>query len=387
MMETGAWGLSSLPQKYNKENFKLSMAAKRDNFLETTKKTIAERVSWRCSFPGCSAATIGPNPNNPGKSLKNGKACHIAAASPNGPRYDANQTQDERKAPENGIWLCGLHADLIDNDEGSFSDSTLKQWKKIAESIAYDKLRTTNFSSEDLPTTLIQIGHNIVIECVWADIQNDKWAFRMENFIIGNQTDLDQFLCNYPKIDKYQKYLVVESQGDGRTFKDKPRIQKGKYFDIISFPINEKVARIDSDKLWDAPFVYKNGSMDLDFSMEKMEGNYACIQNMIMLLGTEQGGWFADIEFGTFTAKYYKLFKDNFDILGRIMKLEISRKATIPEKPGCLDNKDQDQPSFSYLNRVDFVRVKGIKDGNLILEAKLQFSDGECWEGELPLLV
>ena len=363
------------------------MTTKRHNFSEPTKKTIAERVAWRCSFPGCSAATIGPNPNNPEKSIKNGKACHIAAASPNGPRYDASQTEEERKSHKNGIWMCSLHADLIDSDEDSFSVSTLKQWKEIAECTAYDKLRTINFSTDDLPTSLVQVGHLIIIECVWADIQNDKWSFRIENFIVGNQHDLDKYLNDYQKIDKYQKYLVVESQGDGRTFKDKPRIQKGKHFDIISFSINKKVARIDSDKVWDAPFVYKNGSMDLDLSMEKMEGNYACIQNMIMLLGTEQGGWWADGEFGTFTSKYYKLFKDNFDTLGRVMKLEISRKATIPEKPGLLDDKDHDQPSFSYLNRVDFIKIKGIKDGNLMLDAKLEFSNSEYWEGELPILV
>lgn len=107
----------------------------RDDFtLETTRK-LGERVNFLCSNPTCSSQTKGPH-SDPTKSVTTGIACHIHAASPGGPRYDASQTPDERKAVENGIWLCTTCSTRIDRDPDKYPVETLRAWKEAAERAA-----------------------------------------------------------------------------------------------------------------------------------------------------------------------------------------------------------------------------------------------------------
>ena len=54
----------------------------RDDFTPSTKKVMAERVAWRCSFPSCGVITIGPKMGDSSKSINLSEAAHIHAASP-----------------------------------------------------------------------------------------------------------------------------------------------------------------------------------------------------------------------------------------------------------------------------------------------------------------
>lgn len=65
-----------------------------------------------------------------------GKAAHITAAAKGGPRYDPSLTREERRSIQNGIWLCAVHADLVDKDEAAFSVTLLRKWREQAEKLA-----------------------------------------------------------------------------------------------------------------------------------------------------------------------------------------------------------------------------------------------------------
>ncbi len=65
----------------------------RDDFLQSTKDLLANRVGWKCSNPNCRKATRGAGAEKT-KIINTGVACHITAASKNGPRYDGNITSD-----------------------------------------------------------------------------------------------------------------------------------------------------------------------------------------------------------------------------------------------------------------------------------------------------
>lgn len=92
----------------------------RDDFTEAVKDSVASRVGFKCSNPDCRAPTAGPQTDS-SKSLNLGVAAHITAASPGGPRYDPNLTPEQRRSPENAIWLCQTHAKLVDNDPTRFT--------------------------------------------------------------------------------------------------------------------------------------------------------------------------------------------------------------------------------------------------------------------------
>jgi hypothetical protein len=70
---------------------------------------------------------------DPNKSINVGFAAHITAAAEGGCRYDPSLTNQQRQDIENGIWLCGTCAKLIDSDEARYTVEVLRKWKRSAE--------------------------------------------------------------------------------------------------------------------------------------------------------------------------------------------------------------------------------------------------------------
>jgi hypothetical protein len=100
----------------------------RDEFSEKTKRVLAQRAAYRCSDPSCRAPTVFPHADET-KSVLTGVAAHICAAAAGGPRYEGNQSPEERRSPSNGIWLCHSHSDRVDKDEQRYPAPLLRRWK------------------------------------------------------------------------------------------------------------------------------------------------------------------------------------------------------------------------------------------------------------------
>jgi hypothetical protein len=81
---------------------------------------------------------------DPAGILNVGVAAHITAASPDGPRYEPTLTSDQRRHPDNGIWLCQTHGKLVDNDPNAYPVSLLRKWKQDAENTARDAIGRTD---------------------------------------------------------------------------------------------------------------------------------------------------------------------------------------------------------------------------------------------------
>lgn len=108
--------------------------ANRDNFNRGVVDRLAKRVGMRCSNPDCRRPTAGPD--TAGGTTNLGVAAHITAASSGGARYDPKLSSDERASISNGIWLCQVHAKLIDDDELRYTSALLREWKETAEHMA-----------------------------------------------------------------------------------------------------------------------------------------------------------------------------------------------------------------------------------------------------------
>jgi len=83
-----------------------------------------------------------------------GRICHIRARNPEGPRYDASQTEEARNSFENLILLCPIHHDVIDADEISYTVERLAQLKFERES----SVSTTFSLSDELSRSLISLS-------------------------------------------------------------------------------------------------------------------------------------------------------------------------------------------------------------------------------------
>lgn len=106
-----------------------------DGFSKSVVESLAKQVAYVCSNPACNTQTLGPSAKHSG-STNVGVAAHICAASPGGPRYETNQSPEERRSAANGIWVCNNCSRRIDSDEKSYSRELLHQWKASAVSAA-----------------------------------------------------------------------------------------------------------------------------------------------------------------------------------------------------------------------------------------------------------
>lgn len=106
----------------------------RDDFSQGVQDQIAKKSGYRCSNPDCplrGTMLIGPSRNFK-RVVYTGVAAHICAAAPGGPRYDPAMTHEERSAEENGLFLCGHCARLIDTDVEAYPPELLRQWRMQA---------------------------------------------------------------------------------------------------------------------------------------------------------------------------------------------------------------------------------------------------------------
>lgn len=124
----------------------------RDEFTNKTKLTIAKRAGWLCSDPSCRRHTVGSNSDGDGE-INLGVAAHICAAASGGPRYDPKMTSEERRSPNNGIWMCQLHSKAVDAKDSVFTVELLQKWKAQAQK---DSWRRVLYN--DLPNSVVDQG-------------------------------------------------------------------------------------------------------------------------------------------------------------------------------------------------------------------------------------
>lgn len=105
----------------------------RANFTTKVRGLIESAAGHQCSFPACNCRTIGPGTTSEYIS-NSGYAAHIYAASSGGPRGQGGLSEAELKGAGNGIWLCGKHAKLVDNNKGNaYPPETLHSYKALHE--------------------------------------------------------------------------------------------------------------------------------------------------------------------------------------------------------------------------------------------------------------
>lgn len=152
-----------------------------DGFSKAVVESLAKQVAYLCSNPACNTQTLGPSAKDSG-STNVGIAAHICAASPGGPRYDPNQSQEERRSAENGIWVCNNCSRRIDSDERSYSKTLLLEWKKTAVAAASRQIGHKVLNEADVDARLAS---------AFKTLPSQQSRFAVSNVHRATQTYLD----------------------------------------------------------------------------------------------------------------------------------------------------------------------------------------------------
>ncbi len=114
-----------------------------------THKMLWGRAASRCSVADCRRLLYREATESDSESLI-GEACHIVAASPQGPRGDPLLPDDQMDEYQNLILLCAVHHKVVDDQPGKYSVQYLKEIKKshedwVMQSLSdYDPLQQKN---------------------------------------------------------------------------------------------------------------------------------------------------------------------------------------------------------------------------------------------------
>lgn len=123
----------------------------RKNFTPSIVKKIATNAMYICSNPYCLKFT--GYSTTEGKTRSIAESAHINAASQNGPR--SSQTdEDYLESEKNGIWLCKICHDKVDDDTSFYTENVLKEWKKNHESVI------RNIVGKDLESALLNLRNH-----------------------------------------------------------------------------------------------------------------------------------------------------------------------------------------------------------------------------------
>lgn len=362
--------------------------SKRDDFTPTTKRIMAERVGWRCSFPNCGRITIGPKMGEHDKSLNLGEAAHIVAAAKDGPRFDENTTAEYRKSIHNGIWMCRSHARFIDSDYTEFSVDTLKLWKNEAEERAYELLEQQDSYKFVSKGTLVALGFNIIFEGSWESVDNNIWTFKLKRFIEGDSSVLKSYADAFSSIDRNQRFVSVSSQGDARIIKNPVRIiYQPDGAELISIEVSERVVaslpeHMGSDFMLgdDGDLIVENGEIKL------ISGIDSAIQSISTSAGMLYGEYFLDRTAGSFISDYYNKYKDDAYLLNEMFKLELIRLSLVPRQN---DSDEIINPPLDFIKEVQSVSLLRVDEGmsRAILELKLKLGNGNYWQGNISVYI
>jgi len=190
------------------------MGDKAREYKRTTIRRLDTLSANECYAPTCTKNLIAEDE----KTIIS-KICHIEAASKNGPRYNPNMSDDERRDFNNLILLCDEHHNIIDNKENEsiYPVVLLREWKINHESKLLYKHLSQNSSL--LNQAIMALAD---IELEESEIDNDTKSYAIDNKIAYNNIQENFYL-----IEEYKAYsgkidlLYSELEKSGTFKKEK----------------------------------------------------------------------------------------------------------------------------------------------------------------------
>jgi hypothetical protein len=325
----------------------------RDDFLPASKRAVALRAGYRCSFTNCGIPTVGPSAESTKAVANIGEAAHISGAAPGAKRYDPAMTTEERSDIDNAIWLCAKHARLVDRDDVTYTVNDLHEMKRVHEGQCFDALHRE--PSLGRGTDLIGFGLDIVCVGEIVSVKGSAWTLSIDHFIIGDFGALVSFSEAVERGNSTASFVLVNKLGDGRTLANAPSVERRESGYLVICSVNPSVPRTQARKL-PADF-YLSDKHDLEVDdkgdIKLISGAGSVSQKIKMVLSHHLGESPFNPEFGTRLAEYYALYRAS-PWLGRLIKLEAIRQAAIPYRDPLLR---RDYTPLHCVDRVHDVEV------------------------------
>src|ERR1043165_3186489 len=233
--------------------------------LKTVKRLFAVSRN-RCGFPACEIPLVEVS------GTITGEIAHIRASSPNGPRYDSAQSDEDRNEFGNLMLLCSRHHTIIDTELEEYTVSVLEKMKREHEANGIVEISPAlNIAAQGLikkyeTIVIVNSGGNVafkspgVIQAQTLNLKTTKKTVRINppSDAIGAVALFASYIeylireyQHYQKLDVEKpdsKYMIIWSAIKGRYGAKWQTIPVGRFEDLVSFLQrridNSKVGRI-----------------------------------------------------------------------------------------------------------------------------------------------
>lgn len=354
----------------------------RDDFSSKTKNALALRANFKCSFTDCGVPTSGPNDSSPDSVTKIGVAAHIHGASPLGPRYLSSMSSEERTSISNGIWLCPTHSTLIDKDTTKYTADFLREMKAAHEiqiQSAMSGLKKANID-------LIALGPDLVFSGELIGFKGDVWQLRILHFIVGDLHTLISFSERYEQSDPYDRYILVNSLGDGRQMAGPPELSQSDSGYVVTTKVRNSFLRINAHNL---PC---DLALNDDHDLFLANGNIAVVSGLDALpqlikssLSLQRGESPFHRNVGARFTEYFDLFRDS-PWLSDLIKLEVIRNACVPYLDPIQNKEYTLLQSINRVNNIEVLDTKS-KPNWVPFHFDLDVEGLGRWERDIPIFI
>jgi hypothetical protein len=226
--------------------------------------------------------------------------------------------------------LCTYHADLIDGDEVNHTADALRTMKCEHEASCFENQWHARLTGKSVPD-LIALGPDVVFVGELLGVDNAEWSFHLRNFVDGDIHALISFIDRYDRIEAIDRYVLVNSLGDGRVLKGAPSIIKGATGGyLVRCPVLQAAERIRAADLpADLALSDKHDLTLRGDTIATVSGFAALPQKVKTCLSHQQGESPFYPDAGTRFAEYYRLLSGS-PWFEQFLKLEVIRQAAIP---------------------------------------------------------
>jgi hypothetical protein len=104
---------------------------------------------------------------------------------------------EERSSIDNAIWMCAIHARLIDRDDVKYTAEGLRGMKRAHEAECAAKVRGTP-SQSPAAYDLFALGPDVICAGTLREVGGSAWSLNLAHFVLGDVTgfNLDLWVEN-----------------------------------------------------------------------------------------------------------------------------------------------------------------------------------------------
>lgn len=214
-----------------------------------------------------------------------------------------------------------------------------KAWLDVCQGlrVAIDAFSLKVSTESASPNQLVALGPNVIVPGTVEGTHGSRWSIRLEEpFTMGSLLELTRFGREFISMDVLDRYLPIESYGEGYTLAEPPHWKKSGntiLMDVVTEPMTTrtKIQDLNQDVAMKRNDNGKYSFLVRDCDVVRVGGEERVGQLLRKAFTYVLGSWKANRRLGSRVAEFYGKF-GLCPVFEHLISLELIRMAFAPEE-------------------------------------------------------